>query len=408
MKNPLAQLAASAAIISNRRRARRAPSGYELVLADKIDFVNPQCWDELAAQTVFLSRDYLRIVENFSPSNVVMRYALAFQNGKPVCAMVLQRIGVSGDRLRKKRLTESLGGKALEQLDEQLLVCGNVLIWGQRSIAFDPNADPATIWAAVGEAIYRLRRADKLMGEMNLIMVKDFAGSDRAAQEQLRTLGYRSVETEPDMVLSIRPTWKTPDDYLMSLTSSYRSNVKKLQKDCVAAGVSFLLFSPAQMQEQASQLHELYLQVHEGQGLRLATLNPLYLPAMALVLGERFRCRVAQRDGKLVGFTTVVLDNDTAIGYYIGYDKTSNEQAPIYLTLLRSCIDDAIEMGAKQVSLGRTALEPKAKMGCLPVPIACAVKHRVSLINPLLSAVTRHVNHDEPPTRSPFKTGASI
>jgi Acetyltransferase (GNAT) domain len=403
MKNPLSKLVASAALIQQRRIARRKPSGFDLVLADKIDFINCAHWDQLAAQTVFLTRDYLRVVERFGPSNVVMRYALAYANEQPVAAIVLQRIGVTGDQLRKKQAITSIRGQALKQLDEQLLVCGNVLIWGQRSIAFAPNVDANLIWAAVGEAIYRLRRADKLLGEMNLIMVKDFVGDNQTVQDQLRLLGYRSIDTEPDMVLTIRPEWKTPDDYMASLTSSYRSNVKKLQKDCVNAGVSFELLSADQMQAHAQTLHELYLQVHEGQGLRLATLNPLYLPAMARVFLGRFRCRVALLKGQIVGFVTTVLDNETAIGYYIGYDKPSNDAAPIYLTLLRSCVDDAIEMGAKQLSLGRTALEPKAKMGCLPVPIACAVKHRVSLMNPMVSALTRNVSHDEPPQRNPFK-----
>jgi Acetyltransferase (GNAT) domain len=402
MENPLKKLAQAANQIVHRRKARRTTSGYELVLADKIDFINPQDWDTLAKQTVFLSRDYLRVLELYSPSATVMRYALAYEQGVPVCAMIFQRINVSADRLQKKK-SQNLASNTLKKIDEQLLVCGNVLIWGQRSIAFSSDADQSTIWSAVGEAIYRLRRADKLLGEMNFIMVKDFSDNIESVQEQLRTLGYRSVDTEPDMVLNIRPNWKTPNDYLQSLTSSYRSNVKKLQKDCATAGVIFSAYSAEQMLEHAQELHQLYLQVHEGQGLRLATLNPLYLPAMKQILGNNFRCRVAHLNGALVGFTTTVLDNENAIGYFIGYDKPSNDIAPIYLSLLRSCVDDAIEMGAKQVSLGRTALEPKAKMGCLPVPIACAVKYRVSMINPLLTGLTKNVSHAEPPDRNPFK-----
>ena len=62
---------------------------------------------------------------------------------------------------------------------------------------------------------------------------------DRArASPSLRLLGYRSVETEPDMVLTLRPEWKSWDDYLASMTSSYRSAAKKLLKDCDAAGVT--------------------------------------------------------------------------------------------------------------------------------------------------------------------------
>jgi Acetyltransferase (GNAT) domain len=403
MKKALQKLAAVSATLIDRRAARRTPSGFEMVLSDKIDFVNATDWDSLAVQSLFLSRDYLRVLERYSPSNLTARYAMAYADGKPAAIVLLQRVTITGDRFSKKKDSDKLRDKTIEKYGEHLLVCGNVLVWGPRGMAFADDVEPAQIWRAVGEAIYRLRRADKLLGESDLIMVKDFSGDDVVAQDTLRLLGYRSVDTEPDMVLDIRPEWKKPEDYLSSLTSSYRSNVKKLSKDCVAAGVTFRLLEPAEMLQRADELHALYLQVHEGQGLRLATLNPLYLPAMAQILGPHFRCRVAEVDGKAVGFVTTVQDNECAIGYYIGYDKPSNEAAPIYLTLLGSCIDDAIEMGAKQLSLGRTALEPKAKMGCKPVATTCAVKHRVSAINPLLSAITRNVSHNEPPERSPFK-----
>jgi Acetyltransferase (GNAT) domain len=397
------RLVAATQEIRNRRRARRRPSGFEFVLAHKIDFVNASDWDQLATKSIFLSRDYLRVLELYSPDNLTMRYAMAYADGVPAAIVLLQRIEVSGDRLRKKTNLNRLRDKPVEQIAEHLLVCGNVFIWGPRSASFNPSFDSGQLWGAVGEAIYRLRRADKLLGESNLIMVKDFADDDDSAHSSLRLLGYRSVETQPDMVLAILPSWKTYDDYLSSLTSSYRSSAKKLLKDCATQNITFRLINAAQMLAVADQVQALYLQVHEGQGLRLATLDSLYLPAMAQILGDRFRCKIAEQNARLVGFVTVVLDHDTAIGYYIGYDKLVNATAPIYLSLLGGCVGDAIEMGAAQLSLGRTALEPKAKMGCKPVPIACGVKHRVSALNPFVTAITRNVNHDEPPERSPFK-----
>jgi Acetyltransferase (GNAT) domain len=404
MKNPIKQLFAATATVKSRRVARKTPSGFDLVLADRIDFVNAAHWDVLATQSVFLSRDYLRVLERYSPDTLTVRYAMAYADGQPVAIMLVQRIAITGDKLLKKPATTKLRDKPLAKMGEHLLVCGNVLMWGPRGAAFAPDSDPATLWRAVGEAMYRLRRADKLLGESDLMMIKDFSGNDAPSQAALRLQGFRSIDTEPDMVLSIRPEWQKHDDYLTSLTSSYRSDVKKLLKQCVQAQVVFRTIAPDEMLQRADELHALYLQVHEGQGLRLATLNPLYLPALAHIMQTRFRCRVAEIDGKAVGFVTVLLDGETAVGYYIGYDKPSNELAPIYLTLLGSCVGDAIELGAKQLSLGRTALEPKAKMGCKPVPVTCAVKHRVSMFNPILSAITKNVSHNEPPERSPFKT----
>jgi hypothetical protein len=397
--------AEAVAIAKRKHEARRRPSGLDFVLADRIDFVNPAHWDALATQTVFLSRDYLRVLEAHAPANVAPRYALAYDGGRPVAAMLFQRVQVGGERLLKPR-SKSLLDKPIAGLQERLLVCGNLLVWGARGVAFAPDADPALLWHGVGEAMYRLRRGDKLLGESDIALVKDFCGKAPAVRESLRLLGYRSVDTEPDMVLSLAPGWRSFDDYLGSLTSSYRSSARKLLKDCTGAGVTLRPMDATEMSARQHELHLLYQQVHQAQGLRLASLQPGYLPAMAQALGDGFACRVAERDGRAVGFVTAVKDGPTALGYYIGYDRETNQQAPVYLALLQSTIEDALRFGATRLSLGRTALEPKARMGCRPEPLACAARHRVSAVNGLVTALTRTATHDEPPDRSPFKQGA--
>lgn len=396
--------AEAVATFKERRQARRTTSGLRLVLSDRIDFVHPEHWDSLAAQTVFLSRPYLRVLEEHGPDNVEPRYAMAYDSEhKPVAIMLFQRVNVGGERLRKPRSSRSLLDKPVAGLQENLLLCGNLLIWGARAIALAPGVDAALLWQGVGEAAYRLRRADKLLGESDVVMVKDYAAGEEVTKDSLRRLGYRSIETEPDMVLQLKPEWTRFDDYLASLTSGYRSNAKKLQKDCAAAGVTLRTIDAAEMQARQDEVHALYEQVHHGQSLRLATLAPSYLPALAAALGDRFVCRVAEREGRMVGFVTSVADGATAVGYYIGYDRATNAEAPVYLTLLQSTVEDAIGFRAQRLSLGRTALEPKAKLGCQPEPLACAVRHRVSALNLLVSALVRTAAHDEPPQRSPFK-----
>lgn len=389
-----------------RRVARRSSSGLQLVLADRVDFLNPAHWDALAAKTIFLSRDYLRVLEQHAPENVEPRYAMAYADGEPVAALLLQRVAVGGAQLRKPGAKRLVDGP-MAGLKEHLLVCGNLLVWGPRSMALAPHADADQLWHGVCEAIYRLRRADKLHGQSDLALIKDLALPGTEVPAALRLLGYRTVETEPDMVLTLRPEWRSWDDYLASMTSGYRSGAKKLLKDCAAAGVTLREATADEMQARAAELHDLYGQVHAVQGLRLATLTPEYLPAMARALGARFRCRVAEHaDGRWLGFVTSVHDGDTTLGYYIGYDRAANAEAPLYLSLLQSTVQDAIAFGSSRLSLGRTALEPKAKLGAKPEPLSCAVRHRVSALNWITTALTRTAEHDEPPERSPFKAVA--
>ena len=91
-----------------------------------------------------------------------------------------------------------------------------------------------------------------------------------------------------------------------------------------------------------------------------------------------------------------------AHGYVIGYEPEANETLPIYLSLLQSTVDDAIGFRAQRLSLGRTALTPKANLGCQPRPMVCLIRHSAPTMNPMLSAVFRMVEPEQTPKRNPF------
>ena len=67
-------------------------------------------------------------------------------------------------------------------------------------------------------------------------MVKDIPDSYASSATALARFSYRELETEPNMVLDISPTWKTYDDYMASLTSKYRKQAKQIEKEVTAAG----------------------------------------------------------------------------------------------------------------------------------------------------------------------------
>lgn len=105
---------------------------------------------------------------------------------------------------------------------------------------------------------------------------------------------------------------------------------------------------------------------------------------------------------RLVGFVNTLRDGDTAIGYQIGFDREVAVQAPIYLRLLQATIESALQFGCRRLSLGRTALEPKARLGATARPIELWLRHRIPALNLLVKGLVGHVPHDEPPERSPF------
>ena len=398
---PLNKLVTKARNLREHHRERHRPSGFAFAVADRIDFFDKTHWDKVTSHdSLFLSRRYLRVLEDAGPENLRQCYALVFRDKEPVAAIAAQSVTVSVARLRSKSAREL----PLDRLEEKMLVCGNLLSWGMHGISFAPNVDHEPLWPAVAEAIYRLRRVDKLFGDTAFVMVKDIPDRYASSANALSRFSYRELETEPNMVLEISPKWKSYDDYLASLTSKYRKQAKQIEKEVEAAGCTVTEIKSDEIAIQAEQLHALYLQTHKNARLRLVTLPVTFLPTLARELGDDMRFTVLKRGETLLGFVTTVKDGETAVGYYIGFDRTANADIPIYFRLLQAVIDHAISLGCTRLSLGRTALEPKARLGARPDPMRVWIRHRIPMLNLVVRGLLHTIDdHEEPPERNPFK-----
>ena len=398
---PLKKLVGKARDLRDGHRARHRPTGFGFALADSVGYLDVSRWDALTAgNSLFLSRPYLRVLEEAGPESLCQRYAMIFRGREAVAGVAAQFVTISAARVRKATKHERLAA-ALERVRERVLVCGNLLSWGLHGVAFAPGENPALLWPAVAEALYRLRRADKLSGDADLVMVKDITDEHAAGAAELSKFSYRPLETDPDMVLELSPKWASYEDYLASLTSKYRKVAKQIEKEVTAAGCQVEELSD--VGRHAEALHGLYMQTHRNAQLRLVTLPPAFIPVLAGRLGAGMRCTVVRRGEELLGFVTTVRDGETAVGYYIGFDRAANAEVPVYFRLLQAVVSDAIGLGCRRLSLGRTALEPKARLGARPAPMRVWIRHRVPALNVVVRGLLRAVPHDEAPERNPFK-----
>ena len=416
------KFASSLRDLQERHQLRRSPSGLGFAFADSIRYVPSAAWDEVTkTESLFLRRDVLQALEENGPENLLNRYALVFRDHQPVAAVAVQIVTVSGDRVTRLKKGESEGEKekvlrkrdlirrtlspvaaaAIGKMRQRLLIAGNLLSWGFHGIGLAPGADHQELWPSIAEALYRIRRAEKLTGDAQFVMVKDLTGQ-QVGVEVLERFSYRPLETEPNMVLTIDPGWKSYEDYLSALDAKYRRNAKDQIKKLAAAGCRMELLTDLHAYE--SRLYQLYRTVHDHATVRLVTLPSGFLPSLGRTLGADFRCNVVKRGEEILGFVTSLRDGETAIAYYIGFDREAAGQGlPLYLRLLHSTVADAIDWGCKRLSLGRTALEPKAALGAKPEPMNVWLRHRLPSVNWMLRGLLGAVPHAEAPERNPFK-----
>ncbi len=412
-RNPLKRAAASLKNLKARHAERSRPSGFAFAISDHIGLLNPDAWDAVTrGQQLFMQRPILAALEANSPDNLSPRYALVCRGDKPVAAVAAQLVDISGRRLWQKpettkpmaRLIKPTTDKVIGMLEERMLVAGNLMSWGFHGVAFADGENPQEIWPGIAEALYRIRRAEKLHGETNLMMVKDISAAESHISA-LDLFSYRPMETEPNMVLTLQPTWRNYEDYLSALDAKYRRNSRDQIKKLAAAGC--VLERVTDLQPIADQLHALYLNVQSKASVKLVTIPPGYLPALAEAAGDNFRCTVIRREEHILGFVTSLRDGETAIGYYIGFDRdAAADGVPLYLRLLHTTIADAIDWGCKRLSLGRTALEPKAALGAKPEATEVWLRHRIPALNWIVRGMLDAVPHAEAPERNPFKLAA--
>lgn len=295
---------------------------------------------------------------------------------------------------------------------QRMLVCGNLLSTGPHGVAFAEGEDPAQLWPVVEEALYRIRSSIKLFGDSDLVMIKDLTDDQKDAATALRRFHFRRFETEPNMILHFKPGWRSFDDYLGDMRSEYRIRIRKTIRDLEAANIVLERLGAEHVKAKAAEIYDLYLQVHEHQKMRLVTVGPQWIPALAASFGDDFRTVVARpREGsKVLGFVNVIRDGDSACGYYMGFDKaTAAKRIPLYLGLVYAGVGQGIEMGAKQIFLGRTALAPKAQIGAKAQPIYGYLRHWNTALNLAVPSILALLPApDEPPERHPFKSAVPI
>lgn len=402
---------------------RAAPErALRIVLAKSAAELPAIDWDRLAEPLgLLMSRRYLAVLDAHGPANFRQHYALVYRGETPVCAVAAQAIelpaggllaleqsekaSVAKASLRAKWRTalRKAGRARLARLKLRLLLCGDLLSWGRPGAAFASDLPDAERWDILDEALRRIRRASCLGDRAQFTILKDIAPADANAKRALKALRYEPLATEPDMVLALGEDWRGYEDYLKSLSARYRKAAKGIAKDLAKGGARVELL--ADIGAEKDRLYTLYRQVQDRAATRINLLPPDFLPAMAQAFGADFRCRVVRRaaGGEILGFVTTLKDGATAIGYFIGFDYAANGELPLYFALLHAVVGDAIEFGCRRLSLGRTALDPKARLGARPERPGVWIRHRVKALTPLVPHLLRGLPHGDPPDRNPFK-----
>ncbi len=374
----------------------RPPRPVQFAVAERLQHLDQQAWSALTEHaSLFLRRPFLTAFERACPENVSPRYAVISLDDEPLAAMVMQLVRVEGRVAITS--TAPLGGIA-QLVDERALVLGNLAAWGETGLALAPQVDAQLVWHEALGLLDRIRRFEKAEGVVNVSFIKDAARLEQEAV--LRAQGYQRAPSGPDMVLSLG-SWASYDDYLASLASKRRRAVKKTVEEVEAAGYQLRALSLDEVAAHEQRLDALYSEVWANAEVRPLRLSGKFFVELKRQLGEACVVTGLVREGQLDGFGVTLHSAQTCIGYYLGYDKRVD--APLYLRLLSSILEQAFRWGCADVSFGRTAEDTKARLGAVAGATGLWVKHRTPPFNWAVGTILGSIEPPKPAVHHVFR-----
>lgn len=366
----------------------------------------PENWNELAVSTIFLSKEYLVILEKSAPANMSCHFIGLFEKETLVGIAVSQFLDLNqlesfGER--DQCIKSSVRNIVFKKFSSHILLIGNNTLTGQNAFVISEKTNQSEVIKTLNKAVLSLKEIFKNKGKkVHLCTLKDFY-EDEVSQFEIPEFNpYLRFSTQPNMIFTVRDHWKTEEDYVAALSKKYRDQYKRARKK--ATGLVKKQLSLEEIKSQEEVIYDLYYHVAKS-----APFNTFFLPKNHFAvfkeqLQENFLFYGYFENDKLIGFNTLIKNGSDLDTYFLGYDDSVQREKMLYLNMLYDMIGYAIKEQFKTVIFARTALEIKSSVGATPLKMYGLMSHDNKLINSQLDFFFRYL---EPETvwkeRHPFQ-----
>lgn len=281
----------------------------------------------------------------------------------------------------------------------RILECGTPITVSSPPFITSENTE---LSVALRELHAHLHKSARQRGCL-IIVIRDFEANANRELSLLNKLGYESLPLLPNTYLEIH--WQSIAAYHESLKSYYRSKLKKHLKRNLASGVHHRRISS--FDEFAGDLCRQWLVVHhQADEFQREVLTPAFYESFSNQLGDCSQAILFFKNDVLIGHALLLLDGQLLRWLYFGRNVAQNDS--LYLYVVNSVIEAAIELGAQKLEMGVTTYSVKQDVGAQPSPINVALRAASPLLAPFVAWGYRLMN--KPPLlqkKNVFKSGSS-
>lgn len=362
----------------------------------------PECWDAVVGNhNIMLSAAYFRVLETSKPDNMSCYFVGFFEDHDLIGGALFQYLYfIRHKTFQKDEIWCSIRNFAARKFSRDLMILGNNMLTGQNGFYFDPSKiNPEKMISLLDVAV---RKMQKEVRKTSLVMYKDYQADFYSYFRDRQHRDYFKFSVQPTMMLNIRKTWKSFEDYTNDFSTKYRSRAKTARKKL--SGMMKRELQTEDITQYRKKMHVLYQNVAENAPFNTFFLEENHFESMKENLGRNFKVFGYFLGQEMIGFYTLILNNRDIDTYFLGYDKELQKEKQIYLNMLLDMVEFAIDHQFKRIIFGRTALEIKSTIGAEPVEIFGLIRHTYPVINPfmknifpLLSPKTEWIQ------RNPFK-----
>ncbi len=366
----------------------------------------PENWNSLAVNNIFLTKEYLEILEKSAPLNMTCHYIGIFNNSELVGIAVSQFLDLNqldsfGDR--DKCIKSSIRNIVFKNFCSHVLLLGNNMLTGQNAWAFSTKIDVKILQNEVLNAMEALKEQFKASGKkVHISSIKDFETKEIETFHPAIKKDYFQFSTQPNMVFTILENWKTEQDYIAALSKKYRDQYKRARKK--AEGIEKRKLGLHEIIAFEEEIYNLYYHVAKNAPFNTFFLAKNHFRVFKEILKDKFLFYGYFIDNKLIGFNTLIKNGTAMDTYFLGYDDSIQKEKMLYLNMLYDMIAYSINKGFKEIVFARTALEIKSSVGAKPIEVYGFIKHESKLIDKCTQTI---FNYLEPKTewqeRNPFK-----
>lgn len=366
----------------------------------------PAHWNDFAVDNIFLSKEYLAIIEKSGPTNMTSYFIGLFKNDELVGIALSQFLNLNmlesfGER--DKCVKTAVRNTVFKNFCSHILVIGNNMLTGQNAFAFSEKIDPIEALQALKQASEQLKIIFKSKGlKVHITTFKDFSTEETSDFIKAGFQKYFQFSTQPNMIFDIPNHWKSEQDYIQALTKKYRDQYKRARKK--AEGVEKRKMNLDDIIKYEDTIYDLYHHVAKNAHFNTFFLAKNHFRTFKELLKDNFLLYGYFIGDKLIGFSTIIKNGEVMDTYFLGYDDSIQREKMLYLNMLYDMVAYSINKGFREIIFARTALEIKSSIGAVPVEMYGFAQHRNQLIDMAFEKIFCYLEPKvEWKERNPFK-----